>query len=123
MRSWQASDPGRWDGQVVASGACVSYVEVAANCPNTAHWRRGSLVRGRDVPPGTVIATFGPNGRYENRSDGGSHAAILLTELEHGLVVWDQWVRHPVAVRTIRFRGGQGVAGFDGDRFCVVETP
>jgi hypothetical protein len=117
-----ATNPERHRGQVVGNDHCVRFVQAAATgLPHTSHWRRGRQVRGGDVAPNTVIATFGPDGRYTNRTDGSAHAAILISELADGLRVWDQWVGQPVHQRTIRFRGGQGRASNDGDRFFVVD--
>jgi hypothetical protein len=38
-----------------------------------------------------------------------------------GLLVLDQWRGQPVHQRVIRYRGGQGDAVNDGDRFYVIE--
>jgi hypothetical protein len=99
----------------------VRYVQECAGCPHTSQWRPGEKVRGSDVPTGTAIATFDPNGAYGNHTDGRSHAAIFISEASNGLVVWDQWLRHPVQQRTIRFKGGQGRKVNDGDQFYVIE--
>jgi hypothetical protein len=116
--------PERFRGQVVANGQCVRYCQVACpDLPHTRHWRQGARVRGSKIQHGAVIATFGTNARYENRTDGASHAAIFIAEHGDGLRVWDQWTGHPVAERTIRFRGGQGKSVNDGDQFYVVEGP
>jgi hypothetical protein len=69
-----------------------------------------------------VIATFDPSGRYANATDGSSHAAILISATAAGLVVADQWVGQPVHTRTIRFKGGNGPACDDADRYYVVGT-
>ena len=74
------------------------------------------------MPAGTVIATFGPDGRYSNRVDGSAHAAVLLAEQADGLRVLDQWTGHPVQQRVIRLPGGTGSAVNDGDQFYVVEV-
>ena len=119
--SWIVYDPQAHAGQVVGNGQCVRFVQIAGGLPHTSRWRRGHKVRGNNVVTGTVIATFSHEGRYENRTDGASHAAIFVAELDDGLRVWDQWRGHPVAQRTISFRGGQGRRVNDGDQFCVVE--
>lgn len=118
---WIAPNPGRYAGQVVHTGHCVRFVQEAARAPHTSHWRRGAKVRGNSVAIGTAIATFSAAGRYENATDGRSHAAILIAEESGGLRVWDQWTGHPVAPRTIRWHGGQGKASNDGDAFYVIE--
>ena len=110
-------------GKVVDNGHCVRFAQaVVPGVPHTSHWRRGAKVRGGDIPPGAVIATFDASGRYANAVDGSSHAAILLDELEDGLLVADQWVGQPVHERVIKYRGGSGLAVNDGDLFYVVET-
>ncbi|HSR76407.1 MAG TPA: BPSL0067 family protein [Xanthobacteraceae bacterium] len=117
------ADPARFDGRVVDNGHCVRFVQIHANMPHTSAWRRGPQVRGSEVARGTVIATFGGTPpRYQNRTDGSSHAAVFSSELPHGLSVWDQWRGQPVHNRVIRFRGGQGRAVNDGDAFFTVET-
>jgi hypothetical protein len=123
--TWTAAKPEDYAGRVVGNGHCVIYVQQAAGAPHTSQWRRGDLVRQAVVAPGTAIATFDPDGRYGNHTDGRSHAAILITRQDGGLLVWDQWVGHPVATRVIRFKGGAGDAVNDGDRYhvIVVDTP
>jgi hypothetical protein len=116
-----AEDPHNFAGQRVANGHCVRYVQECSVAGHTRGWRRGAKVRGSGAEPGTVIATFDGE-LYANRTDGSSHAAILIAEEDDGLRVWDQWVGHPVAQRLIRFRGGQGKPVNDADRFCVVEV-
>jgi hypothetical protein len=118
--SWVCNNPARYAGQVVASGHCVRLVQEATAAPHTSRWRRGAKVRNGAVPAGTAIATFGADGYYENRTDGASHAAILIAEKDNGLRVWDQWKGHPVAERTIRWRGGQGKPVNDGDAYYVI---
>lgn len=120
--SFRAANPASYAGEVIGNGHCVAYVHLAADTPHTSHWRRGERVRDADqVPPGTVIATFGKDGRYENRTDGSSHAAILAMTEDTGLRVWDQWLGHPVAIRVIRYKSGTPPACDDGDQFYIVE--
>jgi hypothetical protein len=120
--SFVVDRPERWAGEVVANGHCVRFLQEAGGVPHTSQWRRGIKARDGQLPEGTVIATFEPSGRYGNHTDGRSHAAVYLHQTAEGLRVWDQWQDHPVALRTIRFRGGQGRRVNDGDQFCVVET-
>jgi hypothetical protein len=121
----------RWIGKnldgyaekVVDNGHCVRYLQVAAKVPHTSTWRRGERVRDAvDIEPGTAIATFSADGKYENDTTGKSHAAFFLAKQDDGLLCSDQWVGQPVHERLIRFKGGQGTANNDGDRFHVVET-
>jgi hypothetical protein len=112
----------RHKGAVLGNGHCVALVREAAGLPPTANWRRGELVRGSGAVPGTAIATFSADGRYENDTSGRSHAAILLEETPSGLRVLDQWVGQPVHERVIRFKGHQGMWVDDGDRYHVIEV-
>jgi hypothetical protein len=102
-------------------GHCVGFLQVVGKLPHTSQWRRGAKVRGVALAPGTCIATFGPDGRYENRTDGASHAAVLVGEEDVGLAVIDCWAGHPVARRILRWRDGSGDACNDGDQFYVIE--
>jgi hypothetical protein len=120
--SFVVDRPERHAGRVIADGHCVRFVQEVGELPHTARWRPGKKARDGDLPLGTVIATFDPNGRYGNHTDGRSHAAVFVERTAEGLLVWDQWLRHPVAQRVIRFRGGQGRKVNDGDQFHVVET-
>lgn len=120
--SWVAQNPSAFAGQSVGSGQCVAFVQQACGAPNTAHWRQGTRVKGGNVAPGTAMATFDPDGTYGNHTDGRSHAAILQAEQPGGLLVWDQWLHHPVSTRVIHFRNGSGDAVNDGDRFYVIES-
>jgi hypothetical protein len=116
-----ASGHARSLGRVVGSGHCVAFVREVTGLPPTTYWRRGDPARGGNHAPGTAIATFGPDGRYPNTMSGDSHAAILLAELDNGLLVVDQWLGQRVHERTLRFRAGKGDAVNDGDRFYVIE--
>lgn len=108
-------------GQVAANGQCVRLLQ-ECGLPHTSQWRAGEKVRGSGCERGTAIATFSAAGRYENRTDGTSHAAIFLEELPDGLKVVDQWSGHHTQERVIHYRGGNGRRVNDGDAFCVIET-
>lgn len=119
---WIADKPESYSGQVVANGQCVRYVQTCAGVPHTSSWQQGEQVRGNPgIEPGTAIATFDVDGSYGNHTDGRSHAAIFIEESAFGILVWDQWVGHPVARRMIHFRNGQGRRVNDGDQFSVIE--
>lgn len=120
--AWIAGTPEVHAGRSVANGQCVRYVQVCAGLPHTSNWRQGDPVRDSDIEPGTAIATFDEDGCYGNHTDGRSHAAIFIEQVDDGLRVWDQWVGHPVAERVIHFRGGVGRPVNDGDAFCVIES-
>jgi hypothetical protein len=129
--SWNCPDPQTFAGQVVGTGQCVAFVEVACSqitpvviaMPHTPNWKAGRKVQGdTSVLPGTAIATFDPNGKYGNHTDGRSHAAILVEETPEGLLVWDQWVGQPVHERLIRFKApGDGWNANNGIAFSVIE--
>lgn len=105
----------------VGSGQCVALVQQWAGAPNTATWSQGIKVKGHgaEIARGTVIATF-VNGHYPNHSHG-NHAAIYLSQDDHGIRVLDQWLHHAPSERVLHFHGGQGSASNDGDMFSVVE--
>ena len=124
MRTWIAQNPGAHQGKVVGNGQCVAFVREACGLGHTSTWRKGALARGAGLPSGIALATFsaGPDGRYENRTDGASHVAVLIAEDATGLLVWDQWRGRKVGQRVIRWKGGKGTANNDGDRYYVVMT-
>lgn len=123
MRRWVAWEPEAYIGEKVPNGHCVAFVRKVTGIGPTSTWRRGEKVRDSDAEPGTAIATFGPDGRYQNLTDGTSHAAILFEQTNGGLAVFDQWLGHPVARRVIQFRGGSGKPpSDDGDAFSIVLT-
>ena len=119
--SWTADSPFDYKKTVVGDGQCVAFVVEAASTPHTASWKRGDIVKGSDIASGTAIATFDGNGTYGNHTDGRSHAAIFVEQQDGGLLVWDQWVGHPVDQRIIKFRGGSGKPVNDGDAFYIIE--
>lgn len=107
--------------QVVCSGHCVAFVQAIANAPTTHYWRQGIKVKGAlSLAKGTAIATF-QEGKYQNRLNGDSHAAIYIRQDAKGILVWDQWTGHPISERYIRFKGGKGKANNDGDAYYVIE--
>jgi hypothetical protein len=122
MQLWFADQPESYAGQVVGNGQCVIFVQTASKITHTSTWRRCDTVHHDQWPADLVIATFDPDGTYGNHTDGSSHAAVLIEVLPEGLRVWDQWAGHPVSQRTIRFKGGEGQACDDGDRFSPVRT-
>ncbi|CAH2936253.1 MAG: hypothetical protein CPDRYMAC_4348, partial [uncultured Paraburkholderia sp.] len=102
-----------------------TFVHAVASIPASSTWHCGHKVKDAAlIMPGTVIATFDPNGRYGNHTDGRSHAAIFLGRDPTGIRVLDQWNGHttqPVHERVIRYRNGLGLKVNDGDQFYVVE--
>jgi hypothetical protein len=104
----------------VGDGHCVAFVRKATGLPATARWLRGPKARAANLVPGTAIATFNNEGRYDNDVNGTSHAAILLEDTPAGLVVLDQWVGHPVGPRTIFYRSGAQDAVNDGENYFAI---
>ncbi len=127
---YQARRPELIIGTSVGSGQCVALVEQTAHAPPTHFWHQGDLVRGNvRIGPGTVIATFDPNGLYGNHTDGTSHAAIYLGQDENGIQVIDQWVEHRrnhkpwahhASRRTILFGHTHGQAVDNADNYHVI---
>lgn len=83
----------RTGGPLVGSGHCVALVQASAPVGHTSTWAPGQAISPTNMPPpGTAIATF-QDGRYANRTDGSSHAAIVVaTDPQRGVRVQDQWV-------------------------------
>jgi hypothetical protein len=114
-----APDPASFQGQSVGNGHCVQYVKAATGAPPSSEWSEGQRVRGMNLPAGTAIATF-QEGKYQNRVNGDSHAAIYLSQDANGITVIDQWKGHTVSPRYIPFKGGSTHPVNDGDMFSVV---
>lgn len=78
-------------------GECVSFAKALSKSTlNTNYWIKGrNVVSSGNVKPGTVIATFGSNGKYLNKR-GYSHTAIFREYVRDsnwkiiGFSVWDQ---------------------------------
>lgn len=107
-------------GNVVGNGQCVAFVQQDAGCPHTSRWAQGANVRSSPPAAGTAIATF-QSGKYNNYTDGRSHAAIYISQDETGLTVHDQWTKQVVHMRVIRFQNGAADPRNDGDAFSVIE--
>lgn len=119
--AYVASDAASYAGKVVGDGQCVAFVKEAAKAPQTSLWGAGAKARDSGVTSGTAVATFDADGGYGNHTDGRSHAACMVSQSTTGLVVYDQWVGHAVALRTIRFKGGEGTPNNDGDAFKIID--
>jgi hypothetical protein len=121
--SWIAAAPGNYNGMVVGDGHCVAFVRAASGAPHTSGWRAGErLSFAQNATPGIAIATFGYDNRYQNATDGSSHAAVLLYVHPDALEVLDQWVGRKVGPRLIRFKKGNGLPCDDGDAYRVIEA-
>lgn len=101
-------------------GQCVAFVKKVSGAPNTSLWRKGPSVKASPPAPGTAIASFSVAGGKYSGNDG--HAAIFVRMDARGIVVYDQWVTHPVAMRTLYFKGGVGLDySNDGDLFFTIK--
>ncbi len=122
-----------YEGKSIGSGQCVAFVQAAAQTGHTSGWKKGEQVQGATLSPGTAIATFSQSGKYENDTNGRSHAAIYIEQNAEGVKVYDQWMyvetdkhgkshrkAHNVTVRTIRF-APQKKAVNDGRNYFVIE--
>jgi hypothetical protein len=107
----------QWQGLVVGNGHCVSLIKKCSGAPNTDQWRPGPTVQGRDLGPGTIIATFSQQ-RYPNKS--GFHAAIYSHQDAQGIWVWDQWRGKPVHQRLIRWQPRDTRPANTGSAYRVV---
>jgi hypothetical protein len=113
-------------GQSIGTGQCVPLVQKATGAPLTNSWTKGAKVKGNPrIDKGTAIATFDANGKYGNKMDGSSHAAIYVSQTSAGIDVYDQWKTkkstQTTHKRTIGFQDGSGTAANDGDQFYIVE--
>ena len=103
-------------GQSVGSGQCVALVQAASGAGTTSTWVPGTSVTSGTLQPGTVIATFGSDGTYQNIS-GQSHAAIFLGYQYDqngnvtGIQVQDQWSGQPCGTRVIPYGTGTPESG------------
>lgn len=72
-------------------GQCVSFVKVMAeSSTGTWQWSRGARVLDGNVQRGTIIATFGSDGKYRSGTD---HVAVFWGYTSQGIFVIDQnWV-------------------------------
>lgn len=123
MRRHVCTDPEFHIGQVIGNGQCAVLVEmITPGLGLTKGWRAGPRVLAvKDLARGTVIATFDPDGRYGNHTDGRSHAAIFMGFTEHGdIEVIDQWHGQPTHRRVIH--KGHYPAVNDAEAYSVVET-
>ena len=108
---------------VIGNGHCVALVRELAGAPHTSAWRPG---RGLEpewvIPPGVAIATF-QTGRYRNRTNGDSHAALFLAYNSEpaGIAVLDQWLGRAPERRVIRWRNGAGKPADDASAYRVIE--
>jgi hypothetical protein len=115
----------KYIGHVIGDGQCVEVVKMICGCPQTALWKRGALVKGVAILPGTAIATFDPpseqfpDGHYGNHTDGQSHAAVYLGETPAGLRVLDQWLTQPCHERIIHFDDTRTNVN-NGNKFYVI---
>ncbi|MGZ5199693.1 MAG: BPSL0067 family protein [Telluria sp.] len=128
-----ATNPRKFENQLVGNGQCVAFVQAATQAGLTRTWKRGDQVKGATLAPGTAIATFDASGNYANDTHGKSHAAIYLGQNAAGIRVLDQWHHrfknadgsiavdpHPVQERTIFFQKNVKEVD-DGGNYYVIE--
>ena len=120
--SFVAASYSQYLGQSVGSGQCAVLVETAdPSVGLTSTWVQGAAVQGNtSLAPGTIIATFGPDGTYTGLQDGSAHAAIYLGQNGQGIQVEDQWADQPAHLRTIPWTSVSGVPANTGSDFYVV---
>src|SRR5271166_2141292 len=109
-------------GQSVGSGQCAVLVEAAdPSVGLTATWVQGASVQGNtSLAPGTIVATFGPNGTYTGLQDGSAHAAIYLGQNDQGIQVMDQWAGQAAGIRTIPWNSSSSLPISSGSNYYVV---
>ena len=114
------SNPSTYNMTQVGNGQCVAFVKVSSGAPVTSFWRQGVIIKGNNyIKEGTAIATF-INGVYPSLPSG-NHAAIYIRQDLGGIYVWDQWVRHPVQKRYIRFKESDFDRVNNGNAYSVIE--
>jgi len=99
---------------------CVALVRAVADTPPTADWRPGPSVQDGDVPIGTAIATFGPDGRYTNEK-ATAHAAIYLGRENDGMWVLEQYAGQPPQRKFYPF-ADNALPIRDGRNYRVIEV-
>src|SRR5271157_897352 len=120
--SFAAVNYSQYLGQSVGSGQCAVLVEAAdPSVGLTATWVQGASVQGNtSLAPGTIIATFGPNGTYTGLQDGSAHAAIFLGQNDQGIQVMDQWAGQAAGIRTIPWNSSSSLPISSGSNYYVV---
>ena len=102
----------------MGDGHCVSLIKRCSGAPATREWRPGGSIRNRNIPVGTVIATF-EGDLYPSVS--GYHAAIYIQQDTQGIWVWDQWQGVPVHRRLIRWNNPGATPANTGTAYRVVQ--
>lgn len=114
------SDDAGWKHNKGECATGVQYVFAKAGVPLgfTKTWKKGKLVKGNSVLPGTAIASF-QGDQYKN-----DHAAILISESAAGLEVWDQYNHPPKpwGKRTLAFMNNNDRSN-NGNLFYVIDVP
>src|SRR5208283_3766695 len=120
--SFAAVNYSQYLGQSVGSGQCAVLVEAAdPSVGLTATWVQGASVQGNtSLAPGTIIATFGPNGTYTGLQDGSAHAAVYLGQNDQDIQVMDQWAGHAAGTTTIPWNSSASFPISSGSNDFVV---
>ena len=122
MGPYVAHHPDQYRGQHLGvTHQCTDFVKTASGAPPASLWHKGEAVHGNmTIAIGTAIACGWDGNIYPSRPHG-NHAAIFISEDSNGIRVIDQWLGQRPHERVIHFRGGNGSASNDGDKFYVVE--
>jgi hypothetical protein len=107
----------------VGNGQCAVLPEYYTRIGHSSGWKEGAKVRGNPtIKKGTAIATF-ENGRYQSKPHG-NHAALYVSQDEHGIKVVDQWEGMLPHIRDIFFQGKKDGVYIDpsnnGDAFSII---
>lgn len=97
---------------------CVEFVRQTTNAPSSKTWspedKRVLDMPAGTIEPGTAIATFGKDGKYNG------HAAIYLRHDKDGIVVLDQWNEQgQVIERKIKIK--DGYVSNDARNFFIIK--
>lgn len=102
-------------------GQCVSFAKtVCPTLPPTKAWKQGAAVIGNtDIKPGTVIAAFDENAKYNGNN---GHTAIFHAATNDAIIVYDQWITgNGKAIGRRPLRVGSKGRSNDPAGFSVVE--
>ena len=106
------------------TGHCAALPQaLLPGCPHTCHWKQGVQVKmKKDLPPGTVIATFNSNGDYHYvEHEHLAHTALYVGQDAEGITVVHQHKKlKTIELHKYRF-GDRTNAVQNADNYYVVE--